>query len=139
MLKIGISLASKICLLNTSQVLFNRISHFGYSLKKGLTHVFGGIFSNQAYASLFSIFHFLHLLVPPCYYTCCSTSPQLTLQGVVFSMPRSYFSVSRNHFHDTRDSTSTTAMAIGKIQSFGSMPTTVSSCPPKFSLDVAAI
>ena len=56
MLSIGSSLASRIYLLNTSQVLFSKRSHLGYSEKKAFTHLFGGIFSNQSYASLFSVF-----------------------------------------------------------------------------------
>ena len=52
------------------------------------------------------------------------------VHGYVLSMPRSLFSVSKNYFHVTSDSTSTIPMAIGKIHPFGSMPTAVSICPP---------
>jgi hypothetical protein len=54
-------------------------------------------------------------------------------------MFRSDLSVSKNHFHVTSDSTSTIAIAIGKMQSLGSMPTAIRSWPPIFGLDEATI
>lgn len=58
-------------------------------------------------------------------YTCCTTqiSPFclsiIISQGYVLSTFKSSFNVYRNHFHVARDSTSTKAMAMGQMKSFG--------------------
>jgi len=54
----GISRASKMYLLNTSHVLFKRMSHFEKSLKNDLHHVFGAISSTKACAPGLSAFSF---------------------------------------------------------------------------------
>ena len=58
----------------------------------------------------------------------------IMVQGYVLLIFSSSLSVSRNHFHVLKDPTSTTAIAIGNIQSFGSTPTAVKSCPPNLVL-----
>jgi hypothetical protein len=54
----------------------------------------------------------------------------MIVQEEVLTMGRSYFRVDKNHFQLLVSSTSTTANATGKMQSFGSIPIAVSNIPP---------